>query len=87
MVRPYQAFVPAYGWPWGFSFASKVIDPYNISAAEFEARIAQRVTGEMKYLTGELCRSQFILPKHIAESIDTIDRIIEDNHPLYAFPT
>ena len=86
MVRPYQAFVPAYGWPWGFGFASKTLDPCDISTMEFQARIEKRVTGNMKYLTGELCRAQFALPKHITEYIDKVDRIIEDNHPLYAFP-
>ena len=86
VVRPYQAFIPAYGWPWGFSFASKVLDPCDIPTDDFEARIAQRVTGGMKYLTGALCRAQFVLPKHIAEYIEKVDRIIEDNHPLYAFP-
>ncbi len=86
VVRPYQAFVPAYGWPWGFGFASKTLDPCDISTMEFQARIEKRVTGNMKYLTGELCRAQFALPKHITEYIDKVDRIIEDNHPLYAFP-
>ena len=86
VVRPYQAFVPAYGWPWGFCCASKVLDPSDISPDTFHARIVQRVAGDMKYLTGELCRAQFVLPKHITESIEAVDRIIEDNHPLYAFP-
>jgi spermidine synthase len=85
VVRPYQANVPCFGLPWGFQVASKAIDPRSFSAGDYDGMIAERITGKLKYLTGEVCASQFALPKHLLERIERETRVIEDDAPLYIY--
>jgi spermidine synthase len=80
---PYTAGVPCFGLPWGFQMASKarLTEPY--AAAEYDGRIASRIAGELRYLTGALCAAQFVLPKHLLAGIAVQSRLIEDDKPLY----
>ncbi len=82
---PYTAGVPCFGLPWGFQIASKeqLTEPYT--AAEYERRIASRITGELRYLSGALCAAQFVLPKHLLAGIESQSRLIEDDRPLYMY--
>jgi len=83
VVCPYTANVPCFGLPWGFQTASKKVNPKAYSAGDYEKRVDQRIRGELKYLTGEVCVGQWALPKHVRARIDRETRIIEDEHPLY----
>ena len=82
-VWPYAANVPCFGLPWGFQLASKLpmAEPYD--GREYQARITQRIRGELKYLTAELCRAQFVLPKYLRARLERQERVIEDDAPLF----
>ena len=85
IVRPYQAIIPSFGLPWGFALASKQLDPQKVSQEEIDRRIAERLKGELQYYNGEIHHGQFLLPKHIRQHAERETRIIEDNHPLFAY--
>jgi spermidine synthase len=85
VVAGYQACIPSFGLPWGFALASKRFDPQSLDVKEVNQRIADRVTGELKYYDGILHQGQFLLPKHVRQEMEKQDRIIEDNHPLFTF--
>lgn len=85
IVVPYQAIVPSFGLPWGFVLASKRLDPRDLSSQEVGERIAERVTGELRYYNGEIHGGQFLFPKHIRVALEKEERIIEDNHPLFTY--
>lgn len=84
-VWPYTAAVPCFGLPWGFQVASqeRLSQPYT--AGEYEDRIATRINGSLKYLTGALCAAQFVLPKHLLSRLESESRVIEDDAPLYIY--
>jgi spermidine synthase len=85
IVRPYQAIIPCFGLPWGFALASKQVDPQSFSQEDMDKRIADRIKGELQYYDGEIHQGQFLLPKHIRQHAERETRIIEDNHPLFAY--
>ena len=85
IVCPYTANVPCFGLPWGFQVASKEINPRSFSAGDYDRMIGQRIAGELKYLTGEVCAAQFALPKHLRERLERETRVIEDDTPLYIY--
>ena len=82
---PYQAIIPCFGLPWGFALASKKLDPQKLSQSEVDKRISERLKGELRYYNGEIHIGQFLLPKHIRKHAENETRIIEDNHPLFAY--
>ncbi len=85
VVAPYFADIPSFGRPWGFLFAGKGEDPAALQAAEIDRRIQARMNGTLKYYDGQTHMMSFRLPKHVREQLAAEDRIIEDNHPLFAF--
>ncbi len=85
VVRPYTANVPCFGLPWGFQMASKGGDPRSFSGGDYDGMIGKRITGEMRYLTGDVCVAQYALPKHLRSRIERETRIIEDDAPLYIY--
>jgi spermidine synthase len=85
VVAPYFADIPSFGRPWGFLFAGKGKNPAAFGADAVDRAIRERVTGPLRYYDGETHRMIFSLPKHVRESLAAEKRIIEDNHPLFAF--
>lgn len=85
VVAPYSASVPSYAFPWGFILASKRFDPREITAEDVDRRIAERISGELRYYDGITHQGQFMLPKYLRYELDRQERIIEDNLPLFAF--
>jgi spermidine synthase len=85
MVAAYQASIPSFGMPWGFTTASSKIDPRQIAPEEIDRRIKERIKGELKYYNGELHQGHFNFPKHIRAGLEKQDRIIEDNQPLFTY--
>ena len=47
--------------------------------------VRERVQGQLRYYDGETHTMMFALPKHVRESLAAETRVIEDNHPLFAF--
>ena len=85
VVSPYQASIPSFGLPWGFAMASKDVNPQTLSPAAVDQMIQARIKGELKYFNGELHQGHYLLPKHIRQTIEKADRIIEDNTPLFTY--
>lgn len=85
VVAPYFADIPSFGRPWGFLFAGKGKNPAAFSADAVDKAIRERVSGPLRYYDGETHHMIFSLPKHVRESLAAEKRIIEDNHPLFAF--
>jgi spermidine synthase len=82
-VWPYSANVPCFGLPWGFQLASKLTLAEPCNSGEYQARIRQRIRGELKYLNAELCRAQFVLPEYLRARLTREERVIEDAAPLF----
>ena len=85
IVRPYHAAIPSFGLPWGFAVASKSLDPRALSQEAVDRALAERIRGEARYYNGETHVGQFMLAKPIRQQMEKHTRLIEDNHPLYAF--
>jgi spermidine synthase len=85
VVAPYFADIPSFGRPWGFLFAGKGRHPAAFSPEEIDRKIRETVHGDLRYYDGETHTMAFSLPKHVREQLAAEKRIIEDNHPLFAF--
>jgi spermidine synthase len=85
VVAPYFADIPSFGRPWGFLYAGKGEHPAAVGREEIDRRIRERVGGPLRYYDGETHAMSFCLPKHVREQLAAEKRIIEDNHPLFAF--
>ncbi|MEQ9714621.1 MAG: polyamine aminopropyltransferase [Candidatus Asgardarchaeum sp.] len=82
VTRPYKAYVPSFGFLWGYVTASEIVDPLTISEKEIEKRMHERgVTTKFYY--PELHKSLFILPKDVLEAIEKSDAPIStDEKPI-----
>jgi spermidine synthase len=85
VVSPYQACIPSFGLPWGFAMASKEFNPQSMAPASVDEKIRKRIQGELRYYNGEIHQGEFLFPKHIRQTIEKSDRIIEDNTPLFTY--
>ncbi len=85
VVAPAWASIPSFALPWGFSVASKRQDPRAVSSADVDKLIADRIQGELRYYDGITHQAGFLLPKHLRARLACEARIIEDNHPLFAW--
>ncbi len=85
VVASYEAWIPSFGLPWGFSLASKQHDPQKLSSQEIDGRIKERITGELRYYDSVVHQGQFLLPKHVRISMEKEERLIEDNQPLFIY--
>ena len=84
-VAPYIADIPSFGRPWGFIIAGKGKHPAAMGRDEVDRAIAERVQGPLRFYDGETHAMMFALPKHVRQALDRETRVIEDNHPLFAF--
>jgi spermidine synthase len=85
VVAPYQAIIPSFGLPWGFTLASKKNDPRKFSPEELDDMIARRIKGTNRYYDGITNQGMFMLPKHIRKALAEETKIIEDNAPLFTY--
>jgi spermidine synthase len=65
--------------------ASKGRHPAAAGREEIDRMVRERVQGQLRYYDGETHTMMFALPKHVRESLAAETRVIEDNHPLFAF--
>ncbi len=82
VVAPYQTFVPCFGTPWGFIAASKGADPRALSPEVVDARIAERIAGELAYYDGQAHLHGFSLPKFLRRALEGQERVITDERPM-----
>ncbi|TVU33217.1 hypothetical protein EJB05_25007 [Eragrostis curvula] len=66
-VKAYTAHVPSFADTWGWVMASD--HPFNLSAQQINARIKERVDGELVYLSGESLISSTTLNKSVYKSL------------------
>ena len=78
-----ETFVPSFGSTWGFVIGSMGPDPKAMSAEEVDARIAERVSGELRYFDGVTLRGMVSVPKYLRESVANERRIITRDDPLF----
>jgi spermidine synthase len=85
VVAPYWASIPSFALPWGFVVASKQQDPCQLLPDEVDKLIADRIQGELRFYDGITHQGSFLLPKYIRGRLARETRVIEDNHPLFAW--
>ncbi len=78
-----EAFVPAFGTTWGFVIGTEDTAALALPAAEIDRRIAERITGELRYYDGETHRSMFAIPKFLRRAVAVESRIITQDEPLF----
>lgn len=85
IVSPYQVHVPSFSSLWGFTCASESLSAAALDPAEIDARIARRVTGQLRSYDGAAHAGMFSLPKHIRTEIAATNTVITDSHPLCVY--
>ncbi|HET7319362.1 MAG TPA: spermidine synthase, partial [Nitrospirota bacterium] len=85
VVAPYNVSIPSFGLPWGFTLASKNLDPRTFTPEHVNDLIRKRIKGENRYYDGITNQGMYLLPKHIRKAMAEETRIIEDNAPLFTY--
>ena len=78
-----ETFVPSFGSTWGFVIGSLQYDPAKMSPEDVDARIADRVSGELRYFDGTTLRGMVSVPKYLRESVSNEQRVITRDAPLF----
>jgi spermidine synthase len=82
VVAPYQSFVPCIGTPGGFIVASKDADPRSLSVDLVDARVRERIDGELGFYDGQAHQHLVHLPRFLRQAVATCDRVVTDAAPL-----
>jgi spermidine synthase len=85
IVCVYQADIPSFGGPWGFSQASASLSPLDLSAQEVDRRLSARSLPEMRFYDGITHQGMFSLPRHLRGELAATGRLITDGDPLYMY--
>jgi spermidine synthase len=83
VVTMSETFVPSFGSTWGFVIGSLGEDPGDLSPEDVDARIAARITGQLRYFDGTTLRGMVSVPKYLRESVASESRIITRDSPLF----
>ncbi|MEE8442971.1 MAG: polyamine aminopropyltransferase [Dehalococcoidia bacterium] len=83
-VAPYRVYVPSFGSCWGFILAGNPPNPATMQSDEIDARLAARVTRQLRFYDGPTHAGLFSLPKYLREGITREERLITRGNPLYA---
>ena len=83
LVTLSETFVPSFGSTWGFVIGSLQNDPAELSPGDVDGRIADRVTGQLRYFDGTTLRGMVSVPKYLRESVATEQRVITRDAPLF----
>ncbi len=78
-----EAFVPSFGATWGFVVGSLGPDPTLLSIEEVDRRLAERVTGDLRYYDGTTQRGMFSVPKFLRQAVADETRLITRSDPLF----
>ncbi|MCL0095591.1 polyamine aminopropyltransferase, partial [Dehalococcoidia bacterium] len=71
VVAAYEANVPSFGGPWGFSLASLKFDPLRLSPEEVDRRISHRLNKPLTFYDGQTHQGLFFIPKYLRDAIDS----------------
>ncbi len=77
--------VPSLGVPWGFCFASLVLNVSTLTPAEVDNRIVSRSIKGLKFYDGISHLGMFSLPKYLRKEMSGQTRLITDDNPLYLY--
>lgn len=80
---PYEATVPAFGGPWGFTLNSTKLDPRELSLEEIDRRIAARVTNTLRFYDGHTHQGLFYIPKYLRDMLAKETIIITEDNPVF----
>ncbi|MCE2456767.1 MAG: polyamine aminopropyltransferase [Dehalococcoidia bacterium] len=78
-----ETFVPSFGSTWGFVIGSLQYDPAKMSPEDVDARIADHVSGQLRYFDGTTLRGMVSVPKYLRESFSNEQRVITRDAPLF----
>ncbi|CAI5482122.1 unnamed protein product [Closterium sp. Yama58-4] len=81
-VVPYAAHVPSYADTWGWIMASDTPFP-EMAAADVDARIQQRVDGELRFLDGSTMLAVASLNKHLRNQCAMETTVYTEDSPLF----
>ena len=84
-VRGFSVNIPSFGLPWGFTLASKGVDPLSMSREVVDRVLAERGLTDLRFYDGLAHQGIFGLPRHIRAGLDSANLIIEDNHPIFTY--
>jgi spermidine synthase len=85
IARPYQTHIPSFIGLWGFVCASESLDPTALTSEEIDARIAGRVSKELRSYDGLTHQAMFTMPKHCRHQVATTGKVITDKEPISAY--
>jgi spermidine synthase len=85
IVSIYQADIPSFGGPWGFTVASSTMDTAAMTPAEVDKRIKARGLKDLKFYDGLTHIGMFTLSKHMRKATSRGGRLITDDTPLYLY--
>ncbi|MCG2885080.1 MAG: polyamine aminopropyltransferase [Vulcanisaeta sp.] len=84
IARPYHVYVPSFDSTWGFVIGSFNLDPLALTPEEINARIRDRIHGELRFYEGDIHKVLFTLPKHIRNTLEDKSIIpATDNNPTF----
>ncbi len=80
---PYEASVPSFGGPWGFTLNSMGLSPHQLSVEEIDQRIADRVNRTLRFYDGHTNQGLFYIPKYLRDMLAQETTIITEDNPVY----
>jgi len=83
VVAPYEANVPSFGGPWGFSLASLKFDPLRLSPEEVDRRISHRLNKPLAFYDGQTHQGLFFIPKYLRDAMDRETMVITEDNPVF----
>ncbi|MBI2172248.1 MAG: polyamine aminopropyltransferase [Chloroflexi bacterium] len=83
-VAPYSAHVPCFGLLWSFILAGERYDPFSLSPAEIDARLAARCVRELRFYDGVAHYGLFNVPKYMRHGMAREGRVITKESPVFA---
>ena len=79
----YRANVISFGCEWGFALASKGAGPGSLSPEEIDRRIAERVTGRLRFLDGASWPGLFSAPKWLRETLAAETTVLTEDTQVF----
>ena len=78
MVTSHVAFIPSFGFTWGFLTASESVDPSKLTAEEIDLRIEERLISPLRAYDGLYHTGLFALSKDLRALLATPGPVLED---------
>ena len=82
-VAPYMSYVPSFITPWGFALAHTDVDFSPPTPEDVGDRLAQGLTGPLRYYDGVTHQGMFSLPRYLRKGIEAEERIVTDDSPVF----